>query len=267
VDNALVFTGFISPETWLFGLLGGTFMGLGLVAWQEWRSRPAKVVAAEAPAPEPTLAATMLKLDSEAAAVLKLVQSYIDAGERYTVTLAQAGESLPTAASPAELGIIVKFLLAENAKMQNETAELNARLEQSRSQIDKLRTHLAEAQESCTRDPLTSLKNRRFFDDSLKQELADARARATALSLVMTDIDNFKAVNDRFGHQIGDEILKTFARVLTSNVGPGDTVVRYGGEEFAIILPATPLEGAESLAERMRSELASLNLAVNASGQ
>ena len=117
------------------------------------------------------------------------------------------------------------------------------------------------------RDPLTSLSNRRRFDDRLTRELADARERGTALSLVLADIDNFKKVNDLFGHRIGDEILKMFARVLSDNVGARDTVARYGGEEFAVILPETELESARQMTERMRSQLEAMQLAINQSGE
>ncbi len=262
---ALFISGLVSVEALLIGLTALSLAGLGLLFWREW-SEIAPTAAASAP-PKAEFTATALLLDREASAVLSLVRTYLDAGERYSVSLAQAGESLPSLASPDEIGIIVKFLLAENAKMQHEASELKKSLEQSKSQIDKLRSHLAEAQEIGMRDPLTSLRNRRCFDDNLATELANARARGTALSLVMADIDNFKRVNDLFGHQVGDEILKTFARVIADNVRATDTIARYGGEEFAIILPETQVENARQLTERIRGQLEALQLAVNESGE
>ncbi|HZT49395.1 MAG TPA: diguanylate cyclase [Hyphomicrobiaceae bacterium] len=258
--------GLVSAEVCLVGLVLLGLGGIALLAWRDLRDRrrPEGAVAAAARA---DIAATAIKLDSEAAALLTLVRTYLDAGERYSVTLAQAGENLPKKATPEEIGIIVKFLLAENAKMQHEAQELRACLEQSRSQIETLRSHLAEAREVCVRDPLTALGNRRCFDESLAKALAEARSRGTALSLVLADIDNFKRVNDLFGHRIGDEILKMFARVLIDNVRTTDTVARYGGEEFAIILPGTQVDSARAMTERMRSQLESMQLAVNASGQ
>jgi diguanylate cyclase len=253
-------------EACLIGLSAVSIVGLGIMIWLASRSSsPAAEASGPAPA-EADFEAAAVRLDAQAAAILELVRTYEEAGTRYSVTLAQADKSLALA-TREQIAIIVKFLLAENAKMQNEAGELRNRLEQSRSQIDKLRAHLAEAQEIGLRDPLTSLSNRRCFDASLARELADAKARGVPLSLVMGDIDNFKKINDLYGHQIGDEILKTFASVLTDNVRARDTVARYGGEEFAIILPDTHIESARQLTERARRKIESLQLAVTESGK
>ncbi len=261
----LFIPGLISAEACLIGLLVLSLVGFSVLAWRDKLSRPKP--AAAAPASAAGLSTTALQLDNQATSILDIVRTYIDAGERYSVSLAQAGRNLPKSASPEEIGIIVKFLLAENAKMQNEASSLKKSLEQSKSQIDKLRSHLAEAQEVSMRDPLTSLSNRRRFDDSLARELADAREHGTPLCLVLADIDNFKKVNDHFGHTIGDEILKMFSRVLKDNVCARDTVARYGGEEFAVILPETEVERALQITERMRTQLEGMRLALNASGQ
>jgi diguanylate cyclase len=266
-SNQLLIPGFISAEACLAGLVVLSLVGFGILAWWDRQRRARPAVAPATAASRVELSKTVLQLDSQAASILGLVRTYIDAGERYSVTLAQAGKNLPKLASPDEIGIIVKFLLAENAKMQNEASSLKKSLEQSKSQIDKLRSHLAEAQEVSMRDPLTSLSNRRRFDDSLARELADARQQGTSLSLVLADIDNFKKVNDLFGHSIGDEILKMFSRVLQDNVCARDTVARYGGEEFAVILPETEVERARLITERMRSQLEGMQLALNASGR
>jgi diguanylate cyclase len=264
-SNQLLIPGLISAEACLAGLVVLSLVGFGILAWWDRRRRLRPAIATAASRAE--LSTTALQLDGQAASILGLVRTYIDAGERYSISLAQAGKNLPTLASPDEIGIIVKFLLAENAKMQHEAGELKKSIEQSKSQINKLRSHLAEAQEVSMRDALTSLSNRRRFDDSLARELADARQQGTALSLVLADIDNFKKVNDLFGHTIGDEILKMFARVLRDNVCARDTVARYGGEEFAVIFPETEVERARLITERMRSQLEGMQLALNGSGQ
>jgi diguanylate cyclase len=237
-------------------------VGAGLLAWWLWEDGRSRGDAATM-----HLRATTLQLNNEATAILKLVRDYLEAGDRYSVLLAQADKELPSLATPEEVGIIVRFLIAENAKMQQEAGDLEKRLEQSKSQIEKLRSNLAEAQEMGMRDPLTSLRNRRSFDINLAKEVADARAKGTTMSLVMGDIDHFKSVNDVFGHLVGDEILRVFASVLAENVRSSDTVARYGGEEFAIILPMTELGGATQLTERMRSQFEAKELVISNSGQ
>jgi len=258
---------FMTVEACLAGLLLLSLAGFGVLVWSELQHKSPKSATAADRQVAPKIAAAAKQLDGETTAILKLVRGYIDAGERYSVTLAEADRSLPKLATPAEIGVIVKFLLAENNKMQNEARELKKSLEQSKSQIDNLRSNLAEAREMGMRDPLTSLSNRRRFDESLAREVREARARGRALTLVMADIDNFKKVNDVFGHKIGDEILKMFARVLVDNARSSDIIARYGGEEFAVILPGTELEYAMQVTERMRSQLEAKQLAVSESGQ
>jgi diguanylate cyclase (GGDEF)-like protein len=101
-------------------------------------------------------------------------------------------------------------------------------------------------------DGLTGLSNRRTFDTTLDEECRRAQRTNVPVSLLMIDIDHFKAFNDSFGHQAGDDCLKQVASVIGGEIlRPGDLAARYGGEEFAVILPSTPLPGAEVVAERL----------------
>ena len=106
-------------------------------------------------------------------------------------------------------------------------------------------------------DVVTLVRNHRFFQDQLKIEVERANRHGRVLSLIMIDIDHFKAVNDRFGHPAGDAILRQVASRLTEGVRTLDTVSRYGGEEFALILPDTDVEGASLVAGRLREAIAS----------
>lgn len=101
-------------------------------------------------------------------------------------------------------------------------------------------------------DALTGLANRRAFDEAAEQEVQRALRYNTPLALVMTDLDHFKAINDRHGHHVGDQVLQHFARILSASVRNIDLVGRWGGEEFAILMPGTDLEEAVQAAERMR---------------
>jgi len=103
------------------------------------------------------------------------------------------------------------------------------------------------------RDPLTGLFNRRYFDETLRHELARALRHNMPLSLLILDLDHFKALNDTHGHVAGDDALRAFARILRTTFRAGDVICRYGGEEFALLLPAADLENAWSKAETFRS--------------
>ena len=105
---------------------------------------------------------------------------------------------------------------------------------------------------SALRDPLTHLFNKRYFLDRLDSELKFAQRHETAVSLLMVDLDHFKAVNDTHGHLAGDAVLINLASVLTRAVRNEDVVARFGGEEIGIILRAVPLEPAVQLADRLR---------------
>lgn len=109
-------------------------------------------------------------------------------------------------------------------------------------------------------DGLTGLANRRAFDDKLARETEIAGALGHDLSLILCDIDHFKQVNDRYGHQAGDQVLRAVSALLATSVRDGDSPARFGGEELAIILPRTPLVGARRLAERVRRELEGLEV-------
>lgn len=113
--------------------------------------------------------------------------------------------------------------------------------------------HLHElVQEQAVTDELTSLANRRQFLDALAHELARSARTGETTSLVLCDLDDFKNVNDRFGHPAGDEVLRVVGRVLRESVRELDVPARLGGEEFAVVLPNTMLDGAVRLAERIR---------------
>ncbi len=105
-------------------------------------------------------------------------------------------------------------------------------------------------------DGLTGLSNLRYFQIALKRETHRAARDGTPCVLLMLDIDHFKTINDRHGHPAGDQILKTVAKRLKQGLRPGDTLSRYGGEEFAIILPNCPLKNAICVAERLRRGIA-----------
>ena len=114
----------------------------------------------------------------------------------------------------------------------------------------------ARVADSALRDPLTGLLNRRFFDEAVETAHANARRAGTELSLIVLDLDRFSAVNNEHGHAVGDAVLRRVARAIKGAVREGDVVVRYGGEEFVVIAPATDGDGAVLAAERIRAAVA-----------
>eukprot|EP01041_Mallomonas_annulata_P042348 gene42348-biopygen30320 len=130
---------------------------------------------------------------------------------------------------------------------------LNQQLVQQLRKVDELNQALHELART---DPLTGLRNRRAFDDSLGLEIAAVERTRSPLSLLVLDVDHFKQINDSFGHDAGDKVLRSIAQVLGGCVRIIDIVARVGGEEFAVILPHTDAQGAHEVAQRMRVAVA-----------
>lgn len=117
---------------------------------------------------------------------------------------------------------------------------------------DRLRSSVRQTIELAVTDGLTGLNNRRYLDNHLKTLFNRAATRGRALSVCITDIDRFKQVNDTYGHDAGDEVLKEFARRIRSTVRGADLACRYGGEEFVVVMPDTDAAAAAMIAERLR---------------
>jgi diguanylate cyclase (GGDEF)-like protein len=114
---------------------------------------------------------------------------------------------------------------------------------------------LGEVERLATRDSLTGLANRRLFDESLHRESARSERLGAPLSLVVLDVDHFKQVNDSYGHQIGDRVLREVGDALVANTKGFDVAARYGGDEFVVLLPGCARNDAVSVAQRVRTEI------------
>ena len=110
-------------------------------------------------------------------------------------------------------------------------------------------------------DSLTGAHNRRWLNERLPRFVARHRRDETPLSVMVLDVDHFKRINDVFGHAAGDHVLRLMADTLHAALRPGDFVARFGGEEFVVILPGTPLFGAAAAAERVRARIANASFA------
>lgn len=160
------------------------------------------------------------------------------------------------------VGLLVFLVLSTNTaflrnrKLQETRAALRQNeqaLHQKIAEIDALQ---AQLHEQANRDPLTGLYNRRYLDGTLERELARCKREGHPLSLMLLDIDHFKSINDTYGHQAGDEVLRRLADLLAHQARAGDVACRYGGEEFLLLLPNMPLAAALERAERWRRSFA-----------
>ncbi len=161
----------------------------------------------------------------------------------------------------------VSNVLDETKQMAESNRGLEEKLQASSREILELREHLERLEREASMDGLTGVANRKRFDVTLRQEIANANRDQAQVSLLMVDIDFFKKFNDTYGHLLGDQVLRLVARYLTDCIKGNDMAARYGGEEFAVILPRTRLEDAVHVAEQIRSHVASKKVVNRRTGE
>lgn len=169
--------------------------------------------------------------------------------------------------SVSEVRDLIEQVLSETRRMQDQTKELERALDDSSKELASISDHLVTARQQARTDGLTGIANRRSFDESLEQLIAEATAENDPVCLLIGDIDHFKAFNDTYGHRVGDQVLKQVALILTQCIKGRDMAARYGGEEFAVILPQTDLKGAVRVSEQIRQSIASKRIRLKSSGE
>lgn len=130
----------------------------------------------------------------------------------------------------------------------DDTSELTAELERLREEVKRL-------SELVSTDPLTNLFNYRHFSHTLDQEIERSQRTLQPTTLIMLDVDHFKKVNDQWGHEVGNDALQLISRCIVDNIRKLDIACRYGGEEFAIILPSSDVAASVHVAERIRAAI------------
>jgi diguanylate cyclase len=174
-------------------------------------------------------------------------------------SLAQYSKRIEQAEDNETLQESLKGLLLEVKNVEASSTTLERRLESANEEVKSLQLKLKEAEQHATTDALTGLWNRRSFEDKLAHHMTRCQQTDGGLSLVMLDIDDFKQVNDTYGHLTGDDLLRIIAKTLKDFVKGKDIVCRYGGEEFVILLPDTPLMGAVTVAENIRKHFSQMS--------
>ena len=207
------------------------------------------------------------KINKEIGQIAALIRSAISSTIENQRHFADIGQRLKNPIDHASLRSIVENLIQATKTAEEENSELEAKLKASQHEIEKLQSNLNVVRIESVTDPLTQLANRNFFDRALAKAIADAEQRHEVFCLLFCDIDHFKKFNDTFGHLVGDQVLRLVAHMLKQSIKGQDTASRYGGEEFAILLPGTGLSGATCLAEMIRKAVMSKELEKRSTGE
>jgi diguanylate cyclase len=191
----------------------------------------------------------------EIARLSSAIGATIDASERYHSEITSVSEDGPSSADRTKMREWVEALVVSTRNEVARKSKLEVRLRESAREIGNLKASLEATRIEAQTDALTSLPNRRHFDEMLQRHLDIATTAGTPLTLIMADIDYFKRFNDQHGHLTGDQVLRLVARTMSDKLASEAVITRYGGEEFAIILPAKSLSEAENRAEAVRQAL------------
>ena len=197
---------------------------------------------------------TCQRIEQTMAHLLSMVGGMTQDAGSYGDQLARFGDALGGHRQTEELRELIGEILQATRRMQHRAERLEAQLGESSLQIESLRTDLASAQREANTDSLTGIANRKYFDHELRTAAEEALKSGQPLCLLLADIDRFKQFNDTFGHQIGDQVLRLVAQVLTRSIKGRDLAARYGGEDFAVILPQTEQIRLTVAGNRIRSK-------------
>jgi diguanylate cyclase len=193
----------------------------------------------------------------------EIIRSIFNTSEHFRASeghLDAINRALSPDLTKANLEKIVRQIKLEIESLESTSSSFREQLQQANVEIELLKTKLKRYQDEVFKDPLTQIANRRKFDQALKDFIDVANAEEAPLCLIMADVDHFKRINDTHGHLVGDNVLRIVAKTIEGCIKGNDLVARIGGEEFAVLLPDTPYEGAVKLAENIRRTFGKLDM-------
>ncbi len=199
--------------------------------------------------------------------VLTAVNEFSGETKNYNDDLGQYIDKVSKDYGDSDVKDIIKDLVGATMELKQSGEQMSKRLEESKMEIDNLRKNLQQVTSEAERDGLTGLFNRRTFERMLEEYMNASQEKNDDLCIVMLDVDHFKKFNDTYGHLLGDEVLKIVARTLTDLLKGRDVVARFGGEEFIVALPSTPIDGAVKVADAIRQSIAGKELKRKDTGQ
>lgn len=175
-----------------------------------------------------------------------------DEAGKFNDGLRKHGEKLLRELDADMLKDLVGEIAQDTQSMRSSVESLQDKLHESKSEVDRLQQELLSARSEALHDPLTGIFNRRGFEAQMRNLFNNPEMQGKYVSFLIADIDFFKKINDSYGHLFGDKVIRIIAEVLKAQVKGQDSVARLGGEEFAVILPDTPLQAAHTVAEHIR---------------
>ena len=207
------------------------------------------------------------KVSKEVEELVDTLKLSADATSDYGSALEQAGEKIKAAKDADKLQLYVTHLVKSTQNAVATNRKLESQLLESKKHIETLQSSLEAIRYESLTDELTTLNNRKHFENSIERVIDQAQESGRSFTLLFTDIDHFKKFNDTYGHQTGDQVLRLVALAVKQNIKAQDIACRYGGEEFAIILPNTELEEATQIGERIRTAVMSKELVKRSTGE
>ena len=167
------------------------------------------------------------------------------------------GDSLKQHIDAPGLSVLISNMASDTTRISASMRNLQAELDTSKQQVEKLHQELVSAREETFIDPLTGILNRRGFEDRIQNIFSNRASVDKGLCLLMVDIDHFKKVNDTYGHLFGDNVIRATAEAIKAGIKGQDSAARWGGEEFAVLLPETTKQGGRAVAEHIRQRIES----------
>jgi diguanylate cyclase len=199
--------------------------------------------------------------------VVSMIDDALGSTTRYGASLQAISEDLAAPQERGGLRDILESLVTATREVASTNRTLEMRLRDSRGEIEGLREALERVRVETLMDPLTGISNRKHFEEMLISATMAARNDGTPLSLVVIDIDNFKRFNDVYGHLTGDQVLRLVSSAMHEQVQGQATLARFGGEEFAMILPGLARDEAFDVAEKVRRNVEARELMKRSTGE